>query len=142
MQKKKLGRPSKKTIEASKTKTEKPSSGLGDTIQKITEVTGIQKLVHFIAGEDCGCEERKAKLNKLFMYRKPICLTEPEFNYLTEFRQNKANELTKQEADDISSIWNRVFQSRKFYRPCTCNPKAWQEMINDLLTIHNEYQSN
>ena len=76
------------------------------------------------------------------MYRKPICLTEAEFNYLTEFRQNKANELTKQEADDISSIWNRVFQSRKFYRPCTCNPKAWQEMINDLLTIHNEYQSN
>ena len=35
------------------------SSGLGDTVEKITEATGIKKAVKFIAGEDCGCNERK-----------------------------------------------------------------------------------
>ena len=42
------------------------SKGLGDTIDKITTATGIKKVVKWIAGEDCGCEERRAKLNALF----------------------------------------------------------------------------
>lgn len=117
----------------------KPSTGLGDTIEKITEVTGIKSLVKFIAGEDCGCDERKEKLNKMFLYKQPVCLTEDEYAYLSEFRQSKSTELSKSEADRIATIWNRVFQSKKFYRPCTCNPRAWQEMINDLLKIHDEY---
>ena len=121
---------------------EQPSLGLGDTIAKVTKATGIDKLVKFIAGEDCGCEERKEKLNKLFRYKQPLCLTENEFNYLTEFQKVNNTTLTKQEGDQIATIWNRVFQSRKFYRPCTCNPKAWQDMINDLLIIHKEYGIN
>lgn len=121
---------------------ERESLGLGDTIAKVTKATGIDKLVKFIAGEDCGCEERKEKLNKLFRYKQPLCLTENEFNYLTEFQKVNNTTLTKQEGDEIATIWNRVFQSRKFYRPCTCNPKAWQDMINDLLIIHKEYGIN
>lgn len=42
------------------------SKGLGDTIEKITTATGIKKVVDKISeatGKDCGCEERKAKLN-------------------------------------------------------------------------------
>lgn len=50
----------------------KKSSGLGDTIEKITEATGIKKAVKAIVGEDCGCDERKEKLNKLFPYAKPF----------------------------------------------------------------------
>ena len=118
----------------------KPSTGLGDTIAKITKATKIDKLVEFIAGEDCGCNERKEKLNKLFLYKKPICLTEKEYAYLTEFQKVTTTELTKIEADDISGIWNRIFQTRRFYRPCTCNPKAWQEMIDDLLKVYKTYE--
>lgn len=118
---------------------ERPSLGLGDTIQTITQATGIDKLVKFIAGEDCGCEERKEKLNKLFRYKQPLCLTEQEYNYLTEFQKVNSPTLSKQEGDEIATIWNRVFQSRKFYRPCTCNPKAWQSMIDELLIIYKEY---
>ena len=128
-------------IESQETQ-EQPSLGLGDTIAKVTKATGIDKLVKFIAGEDCGCEERKEKLNKLFRYKQPLCLTENEFNYLTEFQKVNNTTLTKQEGDEIATIWNRVFQSRKFYRPCTCNPKAWQDMINDLLIIYKEYGIN
>ena len=144
MQKKNLKNKQKTIIERIENQEtqEQPSLGLGDTIAKVTKATGIDKLVKFIAGEDCGCEERKEKLNKLFRYKQPLCLTENEFNYLTEFQKVNNTTLTKQEGDEIATIWNRVFQSRKFYRPCTCNPKAWQDMINDLLIIHKEYGIN
>lgn len=42
------------------------SQGFGDTVEKITTVTGIKKVVDSVAkatGKDCGCEKRKQKLN-------------------------------------------------------------------------------
>jgi hypothetical protein len=47
------------------------SKGLGDTIDKITTATGIKKVVYSIAeatGKDCGCAERRDKLNRVFPY--------------------------------------------------------------------------
>ena len=47
------------------------SKGLGDTIEKITKATGIKKVVEKISkatNKDCGCTERKDKLNELFPY--------------------------------------------------------------------------
>ena len=50
------------------------SKGLGDTIEKITTATGIKSLTQLAmeaAGKkDCGCNERKEKLNKMFPYKK------------------------------------------------------------------------
>jgi hypothetical protein len=46
----------------------KRSEGLGDTIDKITTVTGIKAAVKAVAGEGCGCEERRKKLNEMFPY--------------------------------------------------------------------------
>ena len=51
------------------------SKGLGDTIEKITRVTGIKKVVEGVAkavGKDCGCNKRKNTLNKRFPYKNPI----------------------------------------------------------------------
>ncbi len=50
------------------------SQGLGDTVEKVLEVTGIAKVAKWLLGEDCGCDARKAKLNELFPYRQPKCL--------------------------------------------------------------------
>lgn len=45
----------------------KKSKGLGDTIEKITEATGIKQFVsNWHPG--CGCKKRKEKLNKMFPY--------------------------------------------------------------------------
>ena len=47
------------------------SKGLGDTIEKITKITGIKKVVENVSevtGKDCGCTERKETLNRLFPY--------------------------------------------------------------------------
>ena len=48
------------------------SKGLGDTIEKITKVTGIKKVVETVnkaTGKDCGCNKRKNWLNKQFPYK-------------------------------------------------------------------------
>jgi hypothetical protein len=42
------------------------SQGLGDTIEKITTVTGVKKIIDTVSeitGKDCGCSERKSRLN-------------------------------------------------------------------------------
>ena len=48
----------------------KKSKGLGDTIKKFTSATKIDKLAKKIAKavgkDDCGCDERQEKLNKMF----------------------------------------------------------------------------
>jgi len=47
------------------------SKGLGDTIAKITKVTGIKKVVDKVAkatGKDCGCDKRQETLNRFFPY--------------------------------------------------------------------------
>ena len=46
----------------------KKSQGLGDTIEKVTEATGIKAVVKAVLGDDCGCDDRKAKLNEMFPY--------------------------------------------------------------------------
>lgn len=46
------------------------SKGLGDSIEKITTVTGIKKVVEKVAGKDCGCNKRREALNKAFPYKK------------------------------------------------------------------------
>ena len=39
---------------------------LGTTLERIFKFTGIAWVVKKIWGEDCGCEERKDKLDKIF----------------------------------------------------------------------------
>jgi len=49
------------------------SNGLGDTIEKITKITGVKAVVDTVAkvtGKDCGCKARRDALNKKFPYKK------------------------------------------------------------------------
>ena len=98
---------------------EKKSKGLGDDIEKITEATGIKKLVKFIAGEDCGCDERKDKLNKIFRHNKLECLTENEYNYLTEFFAKNKNVLNNEDIKRLYEISNRIFNKNN--KPSSCS---------------------
>ena len=47
----------------------KKSKGLGDTLQKVITKSGITKWVDIVS-EDCGCDKRRKKLNKIFPYKK------------------------------------------------------------------------
>jgi hypothetical protein len=47
------------------------SKGLGDTIEKITKVTGIKAVtdaVSKVTKKPCGCQKRKEALNNKFPY--------------------------------------------------------------------------
>jgi hypothetical protein len=98
---------------------ETKSKGLGDDIEKITEATGIKKLVKFIAGEDCGCDARKEKLNKIFRHNKLECLTEDEYDYLTEFFAKNKNVLNNEEIKKLYEISNRIFNKKN--KPSSCS---------------------
>ena len=56
------------------TTQEQQTEGLGDTIAKITNTLGLDKLAEQVADvmgkEDCGCNKRRRKLNDLFPYKK------------------------------------------------------------------------
>ena len=112
------------------------SKGLGDTIAKITEVTRIDKLVKFIAGEDCGCDERKEKLNKLFPYAKPLCLTEDEFNTLDTYFKQNTNTLTSDEQTSLIAINNRVLNQKLTFSTCS---SCLRDLVSKLRVIYNEY---
>jgi hypothetical protein len=46
--------------------------GLGDLVAKVTEATGIKKVVDAaFPNGNCGCAERQQKLNDLFPFNSP-----------------------------------------------------------------------
>jgi hypothetical protein len=116
--------------------TKKKATGLGDTVENVLKLTGISKLVNFVAGEDCGCEARKEKLNALFPYRTPKCLTEDEYTYLNESQVLSKQTLKPSEQDAILKIYNRIFGISR--EPTSC-ATCWLEIINKMQKVFNEY---
>ena len=115
------------------------SKGLGDTLEKVFEATGIAKLVHFIAGDDCNCDKRKETLNKLFPYNNPLCLTESEYNYIDVFVQSKRDDLKHAEQTQMLAIYNRVFRAKN--EPTNC-ASCWRDIMNALKKVHRTYEEN
>jgi tyrosine-protein phosphatase YwqE len=110
--------------------------GLGDTIEAITEATGIKKLVHWLAGDDCGCEERKELLNKLFPYKKPKCMTEDEFNYFSEFLALNTKTIRPTQQMVLLKMYNRIFGLQQ--EPTSC-ADCWRDFIHKLTKVHSTY---
>jgi hypothetical protein len=113
------------------------AEGLGDTLEKVFEKTGIKKLVKFIAGEDCGCDERKKKLNELFPYRKANCLTEEEYLILDEFFVKGSGEIKPSTQKSLLTVYNRVLNLRQ--EPTSCS-SCWRNIINQLKKVYNQYK--
>ncbi len=111
------------------------SKGLGDTIEKITEATGIKALVESLF-DDCGCEKRKETLNKMFPY-KTECLTEEEYNYLDLFFSWNRNVIDQEEKVKLLLIFNRVFNQKRVMTGCT---SCWVEIVNKLRVLYEEYK--
>ena len=113
------------------------SKGLGDTVEKITEATGVKKAVKALFGEDCGCDERKAKLNKIMSYKVVNCLEEDEYNYITDFLSRGRNNVTVIEQRGLLNIYNRVFNQRKQMSSC---PSCVRSMIAQLRKLIENYK--
>tara|TARA_R100000951_G_C2651218_1_gene184465 strand:- start:870 stop:1304 length:435 start_codon:yes stop_codon:yes gene_type:complete len=120
-------------------KYEAASEGVGDTVAKITKATGIEKAVKFLAGEDCGCNDRKDTLNHLFPYNKPNCFTEQEFEVLDELFSNinwRLKTLTGEDIKSLYVIYNRVMNTAD--KPSGCG-SCVMGRLNKLERLYKEY---
>jgi hypothetical protein len=119
-----------------KEQQENESKGLGDTIAKITKATGIEKVVKAVVGEDCGCDERKETLNKLFKYTNVECLTEDEYNRLDKYFARNTSTIDYLTQKNLLAIYNRVFSKNKMTSNCS---SCIRRMVKDL---RNVYENN
>jgi hypothetical protein len=119
------------------------SKGLGDSIEKLTEVTGIKKVVEMFSeatGIDCGCDERKEKLNNLFPYNRNInCLNESDYTKLTKYLSAQQTTLTAIEQQEVSDIYFNVFNYRLQISSCA---SCWKGKLDELRRVYNEYKIN
>ena len=119
------------------------SKGLGDSIEKLTEVTGIKKAVEIFTkatGVDCKCDERKEKLNNLFPYNRNInCLNESDYNKLTKYLSAQQTTLTAIEQQEVSDIYFNVFNYRLQISSCA---SCWKGKLDELRRVYNEYKIN
>jgi hypothetical protein len=113
------------------------SEGLGDTVEKVLEVTGVAKLAKWVMGKDCGCDERKAKLNSLFPYRKPECLLKDEHEFLSEWFTEKRYSMKPTEQKELLRIYNRVFKVNM--QPTSCG-SCLRDVMNKLEILYNSYK--
>lgn len=113
------------------------ATGLGDTLESVLKATHIDKLAKFILGEDCGCEERKAKLNALFPYKKPLCLTETEYEWLKEWLPKKINHVIPTDQAQLLAIYNRIFHQRN--EPSTCGT-CLASIVDELKIVVQTYE--
>ena len=117
---------------------ENKSEGLGDTIEKITEATGIKKAVKFLAGEDCGCDERKKILNDMFRYNKPLCLNEEEYNFLTDVFTTKGSIISASRVVRCINIFNRIFNAKQ--KATSCSSCFVANVYNPLKKVYEAYK--
>tara|TARA_R100000541_G_scaffold13320_2_gene22217 strand:+ start:730 stop:1080 length:351 start_codon:yes stop_codon:yes gene_type:complete len=114
------------------------SKGLGDTVEKITTATGIKKLVKWIAGEDCGCDQRKEKLNKLFPYKNPKCLTEEEHIWCKNYFETFRSTINRNDQHKMLDIYNRVFDAKKEASSCGSCVRELYNSVNKLYKTYEE----
>lgn len=117
------------------------SKGLGDTIEKFTEATGIKAGVDKLAeviGFDCGCDKRKEILNKLFPYNNPECLTFDDYQYLDKFFGENHQTITPMMQDELRKIYFNVFKVNLQQTSCD---SCWRDTIGKLRSVYMEHDN-
>jgi len=107
----------------------KPSKGLGDTIEKVTKFTGLKAAVESIFGEDCGCSERKEKLNKLFPFGAHMSAEDRDLYNKHLINWKKGGKVTASQQHLAIDIWIRSTNKKKKFSNCTsCVRKFFEDL--------------
>ena len=105
------------------------SKGLGDTIEKITKATGIDKVAKKVLGDDCGCEKRKKTLNSIFPYSNVRQFTDDELSIYEEILPRIKGTISGQDQALMIKLYNKVFNANK--KPSGCG-SCVQGTLNKL----------
>ena len=111
--------------------------GLGDVIEKVTEATGIKKAVKFLAGEDCGCDQRKMKLNQMFRHNKIECLNEEEYHWLKKWFDKSKSTINHSDRIMLYKTYNRIFHKNQKVSSCG---SCVRSIVLRLEKVINEYR--
>ena len=110
------------------------SKGLGDSIEKALKATGIDKVAKAVLGEDCGCEERRDKLNKLFPYGKVRQFTEDELKiYEDTISKIQGSTIKGEQQAVLVKLYNKVFNENK--KPSSCS-SCVQQTLSKLKKVY------
>ena len=124
-----------------KAKMEASPNGIGDTIETITKATGIDKVAKIIFGDDCGCEERKQKLNRSFSYKPKGCFTEEQYNQWTEFRNRKnQNSIEVSEQKLIATLLKDIYKISIKQTCASCSGSTYKKWIDMINKFYETYQ--
>lgn len=129
----------KNTGSTSNPKQKVKSTGLGDTVEKVFKAVGIDKAVKFVAGEDCGCSDRREVLNKVFPYQKPECLNEKEYNFLSKFFETPHNRILPNEQSALLDVYNRIFKDN--VEMTSCSSCFLNNVYKKLERVYKEYEN-
>ena len=95
----------------------KKSKGLGDSIEKVLKKTGIDKVAKKVLGDDCGCEERKKALNKMFPYSRQFTPDEISI-YESVLPRIKGERISGKDQAIMVKLYNKVFNANKKTSSC------------------------
>ena len=125
---------------------ENESQGLGDTVEKVLKATGITKVVKAIVGDDCGCNERKQRLNAILPYGTPKqirCFTEEEIEKYTEFFNSRKN--NSWNAEQVSflfelyaGVFNKRYNIKRMCSSCMGTANILRGVTGDLDKVYKE----
>lgn len=113
--------------------------GLGDVVEKITEATGIKKLVKAIVGDDCGCDEKREKFNKAVNWRtkKVNCISEEDYKWTVDVSLKSKVRWKREDTVRLVSVYNNVFNTK--IKPTSCGScvKSYKDKLVQYLEIYN-----
>tara|TARA_R100000781_G_C4065820_1_gene122748 strand:+ start:674 stop:1045 length:372 start_codon:yes stop_codon:yes gene_type:complete len=92
------------------------SKGLGDSVEKVLKATGIDKVAKKILGDDCGCQERKEALNKIFPYARQF--TKDEMSIYESVLPRIKSTINGQDQATLVKLYNKVFNANKKTTSC------------------------
>tara|TARA_R100000655_G_scaffold42320_1_gene78273 strand:+ start:22 stop:396 length:375 start_codon:yes stop_codon:yes gene_type:complete len=102
------------------------SKGLGDSIEKALKATGIDKVAKKVLGDDCGCSERRDKLNAMFPYAKVRQFTDDELSIYEEVMSRTQGTISGQDQAIMVKLYNKVFNANK--KPSGCGSCVQQTL--------------
>ena len=111
----------------------KKSKGIGDDIEKVLKATGIDKVAKKVLGDDCGCEERKQALNKMFPYAKVRQFTEDEMSIYESVLPRIGSTVKREDQAILVKLYNKVFNSNK--KPSSCG-SCVQQTVAQLAKVY------
>ena len=111
------------------------SKGLGDTIAKVTDATGIDRVVKAVVGDDCGCDERREKLNKMFPYvKETLTMTPDQISIYERIRPElyKGSNTSRNAVESLRMLRNTILQRKDKPTSCGSCVRRWRDEFDKV----------